>query len=140
MPADEDEVRIKLAPDVSDLLGSTIDEAFARFGPAVADRRVGADRWLLFKSPSWTLRLRIRPCSDGGHAVVRSWTAHFAHGFDTVPSALHAMGLAPQEPSTEVGGLRLPLRDTAGRVHSLTASGSAGRVFAVSGFDEPPDW
>lgn len=129
-----------LAPDVRDLLGATIDEAFTRYGPAIADRAVGADRWLRFDGKRWSLRLRARPESVDGVAVVRSWTAAIANGFATVPEALRALGLPPSRPPTGVGDLRQPLYDGTGRVHSLTVFLRDGQVRAVSGFDEPPDW
>lgn len=129
-----------LAPDVLDLLGATIDKVLARYGPAMADRTIGADQWLRFEGKRWTLRLRARPESVGGVAVVRSWTAAFAKGFATVPEALRALGLPSPKPPTRSGDLRQPLYDAAGCVHSLTVSLRDGRVRAVSGFDEMPDW
>ena len=129
-----------LAPDVRDLLGATIDEAFTRYGSARADRAVGADRWLRFEGKEWTLRVRARPQSVDGVAVIRSWTAVIEHRFGTVPEALRALGLPPPRPPVRIGDLRQPLYDSVGRVHSLTVHLKNGRVGAVSGFDEPPDW
>lgn len=117
--------------------------ALERFGAAAADRRAGADRWLRFEGPGWSMRLRARPRREGGAALIRSWTVAFAHGFETVAGAMRALGLPVPDLPTETvppGDLRQPLRDEAGRVHSLTAAVKAGRVRAVSGFDEPPDW
>lgn len=128
------------APCVQDLLGQSTDTAFERYGRAAADRRVGEDRWLRFEAPDWTLRLRARPDRSGGPALVRSWTAVFAEGFDTVAEALYALGLPPPEPSAGTEDIRQPLRDGAGRVHSLTLSVRNGRIRTATGFDEPPDW
>lgn len=137
---DEDTIRHGAAPDVGDLLGQSVDAAFERFGRAAADRRSGDDRWLRFEALDWTLRLRARPDRGGGPALVRSWTATFAEGFATVTEALRALGLPPPEPTAGTDDLRRPLRDGAGRVHSLTLSMRHGRIRAVTGFDEPPDW
>ncbi len=137
---DEGALRCVKAPCVRDLLGQPVDAAFERYGRVAADRRAGADRWLRFEAPNWTLRLRARPDRIGGPALVRSWTAAFAGGFDTVPEALRALGLPPPEPSAGTEDIRRPLRDSAGRVHSLTLSVRHGRIRAASGFDEPPDW
>lgn len=57
--------------------------------------------------------------------------------------ARRALGLPRAEPpaaTAAAGDLRQPLHDEAGRVHSMTAALRAGRIRAVSGFDEPPDW
>ena len=124
--------------DVRDLLGARAEAALERFGQPVADRRAGRDRWLVFEGPGGSLRLRARPRRPGASARIRSWTATFRHGFDTLADALRALGL--EEPAPPPGVLRLPLRDAAGRVHSLTASTRDGRVRSVSGFDEPPEW
>ncbi|WP_420446981.1 hypothetical protein [Candidatus Palauibacter sp.] len=131
------------APDVRGLLGAPLEIAFERYGRAGADRVAGLDRWLRFEGPGWSLRLRARPGGDGGPARVRSWTAAFARGFDTMADAQRALGLpTPKRPAATAasGDLRRPLRDEAGRVHSLTAVLRAGRIRSVSGFDEPPDW
>ncbi len=131
------------APDVGELLGAPVQTAFDRYGRAVADRMAGEDRWLRFEGPGWDLRLRARAAADGGTPCVRSWTATFARGFDTVSEARHALGLpAAERPTPGIGveERRQPLRDGRGRVHSLTAAVRDGRVRAVSGFDEPPDW
>ena len=61
-------------------------------------------------------------------------------GFDTLADALRALGLADATRSAAPGELRLPLSDRGGRPHSLTAAERAGRIHAVSAFDEPPDW
>ena len=109
----------------------------------MADRMAGADRWLRFEGPDWSLRLRARCHRDGGPTRVRSWTAAFAQGFDTVAEALRALGLITSgspAATAAIEDLRQPLRDEAGRVHSLTASVRDLRIRAVSGFDEPPDW
>jgi len=137
---DEEMIRRAKAPRVQDLLGQSVDAAFERYGRAAADRRAGEDRWVRFEAPDWTLRLRARPDGIGGPALVRSWTAAFADGFDTVPEALRALGLPPPEPSAGSEELRWPLRDATGRVHSLTLSMRSGRIRAATGFDEPPDW
>ena len=137
---DDDTIPRQTAPCVRDLLGQPVDAAFERYGRAAADRRVGGDRWLRFEALNWTLRLRARPDRIGGPALVRSWTAVFAEGFDTVPKALRALGLPPPEPSAGTQEIRRPLRDGAGRVHSLTLSVWHGRIRAATGFDEPPDW
>ncbi len=137
---DEEKIHRGTAPRVQDLLGQSVDAAFERYGRATADRRVGEDRWLRFEAPDWTLRLRARPDGIGGPALVRSWTAVFAEGFDAVPEALHALGLPPPEPSAGTEELRRPLPDAAGRVHSLTLSERNGRIRSATGFDEPPDW
>lgn len=131
------------APDVRELLRAPVETALERYGRAVADRTAGEDRWLRFRGPGWDLRLRARPDRDGGPALVRSWTAAFARGFDTVPEALRALGLTGSEPPAEraaIGNLRQPLHDAAGRVHSMTATVRDGKIRAVSGFDEAPDW
>lgn len=140
MPTHEDEAKSETAPDVSELLGAEIDEVFTRFGPALVDRTAGADRWLRFEHPNWTLRLRARSDSVGGHVLVRSWTASFGEGFNTVLDALCALGLPPPRSPTRADDLRQPLRDRSGRVNSLTTSVQGGRIRSVSGFDEPPDW
>ena len=140
---DEGAIHGATAPCVRDLLGQPVAAAIERYGRVAADRRAGEDRWLRFEVPNWTLRLRARPDRIGGPALVRSWTAAFAGGFDTVPEALRALGLTPPEPLEPSGGtddIRRPLRDSAGRVHSLTLSVRHGRIRAASGFDEPPDW
>lgn len=137
---DEDSIRGGTAPCVRDLLGRPVDEAFERYGRPATDRRAGEDRWLRFEASSWTLRLRARPDRVGGAALVRSWTAAFADGFDTVPEALRALGLPSPEPSVGTDDIRRPLRDGAGRVHTLTLSLRRGRIRAATGFDEPPDW
>ena len=137
---DEDPIHGGTAPCVRDLLGQSIDAAFERYGRPETDRRAGEDRWLRFEAPNWTLRLRARPDRVGGPALVRSWTAAFAEGFDAVPEALRALGLPPAEPPAGTEDIRRPLRDGAGRVHSLTLSVRRGRVRAATGFDEPPDW
>lgn len=137
---DEDTIRPETAPHVRDLLGQPVDAAFERFGRAAADRRSGEDRWVRFEAPNWTLRLRARPNRVGGPALIRSWTTAFAEGFPTVPEALRALGLPSPEPSPRTEDVRLPLRDGAGRVHSLTLSARHDRIRAATGFDEPPDW
>ncbi len=137
---DEDSIQGGTAPCVRDLLGQSVDAAFERYGRPETDRRAGEDRWLRFEAPDWTLRLRARPGGAGGPALVRSWTAAFAEGFDTVPEALRALGLPPAEPSAGTEDTRRPLCDGAGRVHSLTLSVRRGRIRAATGFDEPPDW
>ncbi len=137
---DEDSSHRGAAPCVRDLLGQPVHAAFERYGRAAADRRSGDDRWLRFEAPDWTLRLRARPDRVGGPALVRSWTAAFAEGFETVPEALRALGLPRPEPSVGTDDIRRPLRDGAGRVHSLTLSVRRGRIHAATGFDEPPDW
>lgn len=125
-----------------ELLGAPVETAFERYGRAAADRRAGEDRWLRFRGPGWDLRLRARPGRDGGPALVRSWTAAFERGFDTLAEARCALGLPPTEScaGTAAADLRQPLHDEAGRVHSMTAALRDGRIRAVSGFDEPPDW
>ncbi|MYL07205.1 MAG: hypothetical protein F4012_10490 [Gemmatimonadales bacterium] len=137
---DEDTTHRGTAPCVRDLLGQSVDAAFERYGCPAADRWSGDDRWLRFEAPNWTLRLRARPSGVGGPELVRSWTAAFAEGFDTVPEALRALGLPPAEPSAGSEDTRRPLRDGAGSVHSLTLSVRHGRIRAATGFDEPPDW
>ncbi|MXX77476.1 MAG: hypothetical protein F4Z33_00435 [Gemmatimonadales bacterium] len=137
---DENAINRGTAPCVRDLLGQPVAAAFERYGRATADRRSGDDRWLRFEAPNWTLRLRARSDRVDGPALVRSWTAAFAEGFATVLEALRALGLPPPEPSVGMKDIRLPLRDGAGRVHSLTLSVRHGRIRAVTGFDEPPDW
>ena len=137
---DEDTNGRGTAPCVRDLLGQSVDAAFERYGRAAADRRSGADRWLRFEAPNWTLRLRARPDRVGGPALVRSWTAAFAEGFHTAPEVLRALGLPLPDPPAGTEDFRLPLRDGAGRVHSLTLSVRHGRILAATGFDEPPDW
>lgn len=137
---DEEKIHRGTAPGVQDLLGQSVDAALERYGHAAADRRAGEDRWLRFEAPHWTLRLRARPDRIGGPSVVRSWTAVFAEGFDTVPETLRALGLPPPEPSAGAEHIRQPLRDGAGRVYSLTLSVRNGRIRAATGFDEPPDW
>lgn len=147
MPATADDhspiAEHRAAPEVRELLGAPVPIALGRFGRAVADRRVGEDRWLRFEGPGWSMRLRARPGKEGDAALIRSWTVAFAHGFNTVADAMGALGLPVPEPlagTATLGDLRQPLRDEAGRVHSLTAAVRAGRVRAVSGFDESPDW
>lgn len=133
----------RAAPDVRELLGAPVQTALDRYGRAVADRMAGEDRWMRFEGPGWSLRLRARADGDGGPPLVCSWTVAFTQGFDTVSEAKHALGLpSPESPTATsgLGDLRQPLRDEAGRVHSLTAAVRAGRIRAVSGFDEPPDW
>lgn len=137
---DEDSLHGETALCVRDLLGQSVDAAFERYGRPETDRRAGEDRWLRFAAPNWTLRLRARPDRVGGPELVRSWTADFAEGFDTVPEALRALGLPSPEPSVGTGDIRRPLRDGAGRVHSLTLSVRRGRIRAATGFDEPPEW
>lgn len=137
---DEDSIHGGTAPGVRDLLGQPVDAAVERYGRPETDRRAGEDRWLRFEAPNWTLRLRARPDGVGGPALVRSWTAAFAEGFDTVPEALRALGLPCREQSVGTEDIRRPLRDGTGRVHSLTLSVRRGRVRAATGFDEPPDW
>lgn len=136
----DDSIRGGAAPCVRDLLGQPVDAAFERYGRPMTDRRAGEDRWLRFEAANWTLRLRARPDRAGSPALVRSWTAAFAEGFGTVPEALRALGLPPPEPSVGTEDVRRPLRDGAGRVHSLTLSVRRGRIRAATGFDEPPEW
>jgi hypothetical protein len=136
----EDSIRGGTAPRVRDLLGQSVDAAFERYGRPAMDRRVGEDRWLRFEARNWTLRLRARPARSGGPALIRSWTAAFARGFDTVPEVLRALGLPSPEPSAGKDDIRRPLRDRAGRLHSMTLSVRRGRIRAATGFDEPPDW
>ena len=134
------------APNVRDLIGQPVEAAFERYGRATVNRRTGDDRWLRFEAPGWALRLRASPEPPGDlerpgdPTLVRSWTAVFERGFDSVAEALSALGLPPPDPSVEAGELRMPLRDGAGRVHSLTLSLRQGRIHAATGFDEPPEW
>ena len=137
---DEDTLRGGAAPHVRDLLGQSVDAALERYGRAAANRRTGDDRWLRFEAPNWTLRLRARRDRPGGPALVRSWTVAFEGGFDTVAEALGALGLPVPEPPSGTEDIRRPLRDGAGRVHSLTLSVRHGRIHAATGFDEPPEW
>ena len=127
-------------PAVRDLLGQSAEAACERFGRPVVDRWTGGDRWLRFEGPDWSLRARARPRGSGGAARIRSWTVAFSKGFDTLGAALRALGLGDAAPGPETGELRLPLRDGAGRLHSLTASRRGARIHSVSAFDEPPDW
>lgn len=126
--------------DLQDLLGASAEAAFERFGRPAADRRVGGDRWLRFEGPGWSLRARARPLRAGEDARIRSWTIAFEDGFEALAAALSALGLGGGFPDPAEGELRLPLRDGAGRLHSLTAAEREGRIRAVSAFDEPPDW
>ncbi|WP_419163183.1 hypothetical protein [Candidatus Palauibacter sp.] len=125
-----------------DLIGEPADTASERFGRAIADRRVGEDRWLRFEGSDWSVRLRARSERPGAPARIRSWTVAFLHGFDTVEGAMRAAGLPPpaSRAGAGAGPLRLPLSDGAGRLHSLTASLRDGRIRSISGFDERPDW
>ena len=127
-------------PDLRDLVGTSAAAAIERLGRPTADRRVGPDRWLRFEGRGWSLRARARPRRPGGDARVRSWTVACESGFDTLADALRALGLADAASPPVPGELRLPLRDRDGRLHSLTAAERAGRIHAVSAFDEPPDW
>ena len=126
--------------DLRDFLGASTASAFERFGRPAVDRWSGGDRWLRFEGPGWSLRARARPLRTGEGARIRSWTFAFEEGFDALVAALHALGLAGGVPDLPEGELRLPLRDSAGRLHSLTASERDGRIHAVSAFDEAPDW
>ena len=126
--------------DLRDFLRASAEAAFERFGRPAVDRWVDGDRWLRFEGPGWSLRARARPLRKGGNARIRSWTVAFEDGFEGLGVALPALGLGSGSPPPAAGELRLPLRDGAGRLHSLTASERAGRIHAVSAFDEPPDW
>lgn len=127
-------------PDLRDLIGASAAVAIERLGHPTADRRVGPDRWLRFEGRGWSLRARARPRRPGGDARVRSWTVACERGFDTLADALRALGLADAARSAAPGELRLPLSDRGGGPHSLTAAERAGRIHAVSAFDEPPEW
>ena len=140
MSAGEDRAGRGALLDLRDLLGAFADTARARFGPPAVDRRVGRDRWLRFEGAGWSLRVRARPRRTEEGARIRSWTVACERGFDTLGDALRAFSLDRAAPTPEGAELRLPLRDTAGRVHSLTASRRGGRIHAVSAFDEPPEW
>ena len=140
MSTGDTDVKTSTAPHVKDLLGAAVDEALARYGSAAVDRMVGEDRWVCFENSNWTLRLRARPDPEGELALVRAWTAAFARGFNTVAEALNALGIRSPAPPAGIEDFRQPLCDAAGRVHSLTVSVKHGRIRAVSGFDEPPDW
>ncbi len=123
----------------------------ARLGPPHVDRRVGGDRWLVYRAPSWSLRVRLRADAPETAGRARSWTLSFETGYPSLRQALDALGLEVAEP----GGGGLPGRDAepprreglirrvladGETAHSLTATVRGGRIRGVTAFDEPPDW
>ncbi len=127
------------------LLGQSLREAIARFGPARADQRTGTDRWLVFASPEWSLRIRLRPGpQDGSDFTIRSWTLSFTSPRPIAPqgtvAVLAEIGL-PEPPSHVArDAFRMPLAEQDGVINSLTIKVGPGGVLAVTAFDEPPDW
>lgn len=116
----------------------------SRLGSPRSDRAVGRDRWLVYSSGSWRLRLRLRGTAGGDEPTVRSWTLDLEEGAEDLPSLLERLGVRPTGPVDDApaaggGLLRCPLASTSGPA-SLTARVLEGRITSITAFDEAPDW
>lgn len=150
--------------DLRGLLTRPAGEVRGRLGPPDLERRVGPDRWLVYRRGTLSVRVRCRTMrgEDGTmeerdraqragapaepEERVASWTASFAQSLPSLRAAAERVGLwpeiAPDEtPAGDVPMLRRPLPDPeSGAVHSLTAGVRDGRIFQLTAFDEPPEW
>lgn len=128
------------------LVGLPAREAVARLGPPETDRRVGSDRWLVFRSGDTRLRVRCRREAAPGEERdrVASWTASFGGGRETLRGAAEPLGLwpaaAPDARPGEGPLLRRCLRSPSGVVRSLTAEGRGGRIERLTVWEELPEW
>lgn len=135
------------------LLGRSSLYVTDRFGTPATDRRVGADRWLVYERPDLRLRVRCSSAESGDTGEPRapsservaSWTVSFHTGLDTLREAAEALGLWPVcSPDERPGSDRLLRRvlpdPVTGEEHSLTATVRDGSIVQLSAFDEPPEW
>ena len=136
---------------LSGLLRRPISVLWERFGAPDIDRRVGRERWLIYRSGEVSLRIR---CTEpdplgptaGDEPRVASWTARFVTGHPSLRDAAVALDLWPVCAPDEIPGpedriLRRPLRDSAMKaMYSLTATIRDGRVVQMTAFDEAPEW
>jgi len=121
-----------------------VDEVRLRLGSPDSDRLVGRNHWIVYSRDEWRLRLRGGSPGVASASTIRSWTLDLTEGFPDLPAALEAFGLratSPIEaPSVAAGGMLRCEICARQRPASLTARIAAGRVVALSAFDEPPDW
>lgn len=137
------------------VLGAGPEELEERLGAPDADRTVGGDRWLVYRRPEATVRVRCVVADAGastGHASgerqrVASWTLSWAEPRPSLRAAVEPLGLWPAcEPDVDAGDVEGPLvrrrlpSPSGGAVHSLTAGLEGGGFARVAAFDEPPEW
>ncbi|MFQ5745617.1 MAG: hypothetical protein ACE5HF_00185 [Gemmatimonadota bacterium] len=133
--------------DLLSLIGDASDGLSEALGPPVADRRVGLNRWLVYRGPGLTMRVRCRSGPDGS-GIVAACTATFEPGAESLRAAASLLGLwpacAPDEPLDDAGReprmLRRAIARPGGGLLSLTASVRGERIVALTLFDEAPDW
>ena len=131
-------------PDLGPMLGMAGEDVRSRLGSPRSDRSVGCDRWLVYRSDGWGLRLRLAPLAAGTRPVVRSWTLELRDGGAELRPLLERLGLRPagaveSAPGAEGRLLRCAISSPAGEA-SVTAAVLAGRIASVTAFDEAPDW
>lgn len=116
----------------------------SRLGPPATDRTIGRDRWLVYSTGGWRLRVRLSSSSSATEPVVRSWTFEPAAGGSDLTRLLSRLGIVAAgviDGAPESAGrlLRCELADE--RVPaSLTARLRDGSISSITAFDEAPDW
>jgi len=120
------------------------DDVRLRLGEPVSDQIIGGDRWLVYSSEKWRLRLRLAPVSVGAPPSVRSLTLDVDDGGSDRGELARGLGLALTGPAEQVpGAAGALLRGEVlanGCASSLTANLRQGAIASVTLFDEPPDW
>lgn len=128
------------------MVGRTAESAKELLGEPSAERRIGADRWLVYRYPTLIVRLRCRRAPGCEEDRVASWTATFGTARTSLREAAGPLGLWPAcAPDARAGArdglLRRALADPAAAMpRSLTASVRQGSIRTISVFDEPPEW
>ena len=126
------------------MLGMAGEDVRSRLGSPRSDRSVGPDRWLVYRSDGWGLRLRLSPLAPRTAAVVRSWTFQLRDGGSDLRPILQRLGLrvvraVEAAPGAEGRLLRCSVSSPNGEA-SVTAAVFDGRIASVTVFDEAPDW
>ncbi len=132
------------APDLGQVLGMGGEDVRSRLGSPETDRVIGRDRWLVYSTGEWRLRLRLSPASPATEPVVRSWTFEPTAGGSDLTALLRRLGVVAEgvidgAPGSAGRLMRCELAHE--RVPgSLTARLTAGSISSVTAFDEAPDW
>lgn len=131
-------------PDLGSVMGMGVDDVRLRLGEPVSDQAIGGERWLVYASDRWRLRLRVSQDASGLVPRVRSLTLDVDDAGPDLPPLLRRFGL------TATGGAE-PVPGSGGRLlrgellvrglpASLTANIRGGVIAAITVFDEAPDW